>query len=166
MRKEWIAIIIILIVGLTSMFIIEQNSTTIGSAITTINDVSITVPPQFKISVSSVDQVILLDEATNETILVKYLNDGNNSLKEFQKEIKAINDNENLEIHKNVTNKIVHTLYCENYEKEQNYTLTYFEKFDRTILIKMENFDNATRHDINLWYIIDNLQPDYKQSRS
>ena len=166
MDKRWLAISIILIIGLGCMYWVASTSTSVGSAVTIVNDVSVTLPHGFKISVSDADQATLIDESTNETIFIKYLSDGNNSLKEFNKEIKAMNGNSTLEITGNSSNKTVHTLYCKNLNKNNNYSLTYFEKFDRTILIKSENYDNAEKQKSDAMYIINNLQPDYKQNRS
>jgi hypothetical protein len=166
MDKRGIAIIIILIAGLACMYFVVINSTSVGSAVTIVDDVSVTLPQGFKIDVSYTNQAILLDEQTNETILVKYLSDGNNSLKEYNNEIKAIDKNETLEILDNSSNDTAHTLYCRNNDQDNNYSLTYFEKFDRTLLIKMENYDNPKKQNGDLMYIVDNLQPDYKQNRS
>ncbi len=166
MDKRWLTISIILIIGLGCMYWVASTSTSVGSAVTIVNDVSVTLPHGFKISVSDADQATLIDEGSNETIFMKYLSDGNNSLNEYKKEIKAMSGNSALEIVDNSSNKTVHTLYCKNWDKDANYSLTYFEKFDRTLLIKMENYDDTEKQNSDMMYIINNLQPDYKQSRS
>ena len=47
MDKRWIGIIIILIIGLGCMYIIVDNSNSVGNAVTVISDVTITLPPGY-----------------------------------------------------------------------------------------------------------------------
>ena len=48
MDRRWIGILIILIVGLSAMYLIVDNSNTVGNAISVIGDVSVTLPPGYK----------------------------------------------------------------------------------------------------------------------
>ena len=70
MDKRWIGILLILIAGLVCMYYIVDNSTTVGNAISVINDVTIPVPQEMKISVSNRNDVTFLNENTNESIYI------------------------------------------------------------------------------------------------
>ena len=160
MDKRWYGIIIILIVGLGSMFLVVNSSTTVGSAVIIVNDVSVALPHNFKILHNQPDESELQNRDNNETIYIKYLCDGNKSSDEFKKALK----DDNLDIVKNTTNSTLHTIYCKN--QTGVYTLNFFEKCDRTIMIKMSYYNDTSKMNDDLNYIIDSIMPDYKQSRS
>ena len=156
MDNRWYAIIIILIVGLSAMYFVVSSSNTVGS------DVSVTLPDSFKILHNQPDESELQSRNSNETIFIKYLCNGNNSLKEYEKELKSLN-NSDIEVLENSTNGTVHKIICKNTTK---YSLYYFEKYDRTFMIKTTHFNNESDEDSAVNYVIDSIQPDFKQKRS
>ena len=163
MDNRWYAIIIILIVGISAMYFVVSSSNTVGSAVIIVNDISLTLPDNFGIVHNQPDQSEIQNRQGNETIIIKYLCNGNNSLREFNKELKLLSENANVEIIKNSTNGTVHRIVCKN---TTNFSLTFFEKFDRTIVIKTTHYNNETDEDRDINYIIDSIQPDFKQKRS
>ena len=166
MDKRWIAIIAILIIGLGCMSYIVITSTTVGHAVTIVDDLSITLPHGFKIAHSETGQTTLIDDRNQETIFIKHIREGNKSLKEYLKEMKVLKENENVEILKNTSNKTIHTIYYKDLNKDKDYTLYYIDTQNCTILIKMENFKNHADEEKRLDYMLETIEPDYKQSRS
>lgn len=166
MDKRWIIILLILIVGLGCMSYIVMTSTTVGHAVTIVDDLSVTLPHGFKIDHSETGQTTLLDDRTNEIIFIKHIREGNKALIEYLKEIKILKENENVEILKNTSNKTIHTICYKDLNKDKDYTLYYLEKYNCTVLIKMENFKNPEDEQKSLDYMLETIKPDYKQSRA
>ena len=162
MDNRWYAIIIILIVGLSAMYFVVSSSNTVGSAVIIVNDVSVTLPDSFKILHNQPDESELQSRSGNETIFIKYLCDGNNSLKEYEKELKSLN-NSDIEVLENSTHGTVHKIMCKNTTK---YSLYYFEKSDRTLMIKSTHFNNDSDENSTVNYVIDSIRSDFKQKRS
>lgn len=162
MDNRWYAIIIILIVGLSAMYFVVSSSNTVGSAVIIVNDVSVTLPDNFRIIHNQADESELQNRNGNETINIQYLCNGNNSLKEYEKELKSLN-NSDIEVLENSTNGTVHKIICKNTTK---YDLYYFEKYDRTLMIKATHFNNESDENSTVNYIIDSILPDFKQKRS
>ena len=166
MDSRWYGIIIILIAGLGCMYLIASSSTTIGSAVVIVDDLSVTLPPNFKIVHNDIYQIELKNRNNDENIIVKYLSDGNNSQKEYAKEVKALSKNSNVDIVKKNTSDVLQSIYCKNLKNNKEYGEFFFEKFDRTVMIKMTNYQNQTKQDSDLKFVCDAMQPDFKQDRS
>ena len=161
MDKRWYGIIIILIVGLGCMYLVASSSSSVGSAVIIVNDLSVTLPDNFKINHNYDDLIELKNRDNNETIIVQYIKDGNYSLNEYNKELK----NESLDIINKSSDGKVHTIYCK--DKDGGiYSLSYFEAYDRTVLIKMMNYSDYGKEQKDMMYVIDTIQPDFKQDRS
>lgn len=163
MDRRWIAILVILIVGLGCMYYIFETSTSIGSAVTIVDDVSVTLPNGFKIVASGDVDATLLNEATNTTIYMKCLDHKNTSKQAFDKELKTIEKKGEYEITKTTENDTVSTIYLNDGVKD--FSMSYFEEYDRTFLLRTDNFSDEQQQQADMMYIIDTLQPDYKQSR-
>ena len=163
MDKRWIAIIIILIAGLSAMTYIVLTSNTVGNAVTVVDDITISLPPGFKILGTHTGEATLVSEGgSNETVYIKYLNDGNTSSKAFKKRVTSIENNVEFEI----TKKSNNTMQVRNITSNNNMTLKYFEKYDRTLYMKLTGFDNENEANKIINFIVDNAKPDYKQDRS
>lgn len=164
MDKRWYGIILILIGGIFCMFVIAESSTNIGHAVMIIGDTSVTLPNDFKIISNDGTTLILQNRENNESILVKFLSEGNNAQKEYDNHLKA--KNKGLEITNHIANDTAKTVYYKNTTSNREYSMSYVDAYDRTILIKMENYDNLDKRNSDLVFIVNGLQPDYKQSRS
>lgn len=162
MDKRWILLLIILLAGLSAMFYIATISNTIGNAVTVIDDVTVTVPPGFKIIGTHTEDAKLQKEGFNDTIFIKCLGDGDASSKAFKTDVKKIKNNGEFEIIKE-SNK---TVKFSNITSGKNTTHTFFEKADRTFRMELYNFDNDNELERNMQFVIDNIQPDFKQDRS
>ncbi len=83
MDKRWIGILIVLIAGLGCMYLIVSNSNSVGSAVSVINDVTITLPPGYITSEDTSHMCVLHNKQTNETIRIRCLDDGADYINEY-----------------------------------------------------------------------------------
>ena len=83
MDKRWIGIIIILIAGLGCMYLIVDNSTSVGNAVNVINDVTITLPPGYINTEDGSNYCVLFKKETNETMRIKCLKDAKGYIEEY-----------------------------------------------------------------------------------
>ena len=154
MDKRWIGILLILIAGLVCMYYIVDNSTTVGNAISVINDVTIPVPQEMKISVSNRNDVTFLNENTNESIYINCVD--KNPEKAFDKYITSF---------ENSNNSTVQIIDYKNVDSGQNTSFVLFKKVDHTFIMKMNKYSDLEKQDKDMNYIIDNLVHDYKQNK-
>ena len=164
MDKRWYGIILILLAGLACMYLIADNSFNIGHAVMVVDDISVTLPNNFLILSNDQTTLSLQNRHNTESILVKYLSDGNNSQKEYDNHLKA--KSEDLKITKHVSNETAKTIYYKNTTSGKEFLMSYVDAYDRTLLIKMENYNDTNQQNADLMFIIKGLQPDLKQDRS
>ena len=168
MDKRWILIIIIAIIGLSSMYLIVDESMTVGSAITTFSKTTITIPEGFSVEDTSNNLLTLYNKNNNEKIEIYDFGKGN-TIKEMQTNITSeILEEEGLN---NVTNR---TINLEDTEISQTIlkngsnskvVISYFYKYNHTYSIIMTGYKklNTTTQDLD--WILCTLRPDYKQSQ-
>ena len=168
MDKRWILIIIIAIIGLSSMYLIVDNSMTVGSAITTFSKTTITIPEGFSVEDTSNNLLTLYNKNNNEKIEIYDFGKGN-TIKEMQTNITAeILEEEGLN---NVTNR---TINLEDTEISQTIlkngsnskvVISYFYKYNHTYSIIMTGYNKVNTTTQDLDWILCTLRPDYKQSQ-
>lgn len=168
MDKRWILIIIIAIIGLSSMYLIVDESMTVGSAITTFSKTTITIPEGFSVEDTSNNIVTLYNKNNNEKIEIYDFGKGN-TVKEMQTNITAeILQEEGLN---NVTNRTfnlddteINQTILKNGSKSK-VVISYFYKYNHTYSIIMTGYNklNTTTQDLDC--ILYTLRPDYKQSQ-
>ena len=168
MDKRWILIIIIAIIGLSSMYLIVDESMTVGSAITTFSKTTITIPEGFSVEDTSNNIVTLYNKNNNEKIEIYDFGKGN-TIKEMQTNITSeILEEEGLN---NVTNR---TINLEDTEISQTIlkngsnskvVISYFYKYNHTYSIIMTGYNKVNTTTQDLDWILCTLRPDYKQSQ-
>ena len=168
MDKRWILIIIIAIIGLSSMYLIVDNSMTVGSAITTFSKTTITIPEGFSVEDTSNNLLTLYNKNNNEKIEIYDFGKGN-TIKEMQTNITSeILEEEGLN---NVTNR---TINLEDTEISQTIlkngsnskvVISYFYKYNHTYSIIMTGYNKVNTTTQDLDWILCTLRPDYKQSQ-
>ena len=165
MDKRWIGIIIILIIGLGCMYLIVMSSTTVGNAVSVIEDVTITIPPGYINSEDGGSFCVLHNKATNETIRIKCLDDGKNSTQKYEGQLKTLKEQYDITIDNNFTNKTLSMIEYENASSadNSNITLVYFDKCNHTFSMKMEHFTDSESKENAISFIIDTLKYDFKQ---
>ena len=168
MDKRWILIIIIAIIGLSSMYLIVDESMTVGSAITTFSKTTITIPEGFSVEDTSNNLLTLYNKNNNEKIEIYDFGKGN-TIKEMQTNITSeILEEEGLN---NVTNR---TINLEDTEISQTIlkngsnskvVISYFYKYNHTYSIIMTGYNKVNTTPQDLDWILCTLRPDYKQSQ-
>ena len=166
MDRRWYGIIIILIIGLSAMYLIVDNSTSVGNAVAVVGDVSVTLPPTFKTGATHVKDTSMYNSDDN-IIFVTFIGKGNNALKYYKGNLSTMNNNPNINILDNEDKNNTGIIHYENYKSKYdniNETLVFFEKDNRTLSIKLLNFDNSKDQENVISFIKENIKLDYKQN--
>lgn len=166
MDKRWIGILIVLIAGLGCMYLIVSNSNSVGSAVSVINDVTITLPPGYITSEDTSHMCVLHNKQTNETIRIRCLDDGADYINEYNNRLKSLNGEDDIDIQKNFTNKTLSMIKYENKSStdKKDITLVFFEKCKHTFSMQFEHFTNETNQEKMMNFIIDTMKYDFKQN--
>ena len=168
MDKRWIGIILILLAGLSCMYVIVTHSTSVGSAVSVIEDVTITVPHGFITSEDGADYCVFHNKDTNETVRMKCLNDKNTYINEYNKQLTTLKEKGDIKIKNNFKNNTLSLIEYENQSTtDKKYvSVIYFYKCNHTFSMKMEQFtDENSKQDV-MDFIIDTLKFDFKQRTS
>ncbi len=163
MDKRWIYILIILIIGVSCLFLIAESSTTIGKATVKVGSYICTLPDAYNIEKSGDQYAKLINRKTNERIFVKDLGKGDQIHKNMSERWNSLSNDERYHDVKNITiYDSIPAIYYEDYNDTIN-QISYATKFNHTILVKCTCFhDNNTVHK-DTKFIIDSSAPNYKQ---
>ena len=165
MDKRWIGIIIILLVGLSAMFLIVESSNTVGHALAVVGDLSVTIPNGFKVGETSANDASMAN-SEGGTIFLKYISKGKNSLRYFEGNLTDLKNNSNITVLDYSSNGTIHTIkYVNPNSKYENHneTLVFFEKEGRTLSMKLVKYTHFEHQDEDINFIINNIKIDYKQ---
>ncbi len=167
MDKRWIVIIIILIVGISSLFLIANQSDKIGKAITTIDNVVITLPTDFRVEHAGDGYTTLTNRNTGEKLhieLIKEKNKAQSLMKSKLEELKSDNVDNIENYTQNIANITVYTISYQNLSSDSpvNYTVNYLNKLNKTFIITTSNYDDSTSELSDLTDIVTTLRLDYK----
>ncbi len=166
MDKRWIGIIVILIIGLFAMYLIVDNSTSVGNACTIVGDESVTVPPGLKIGNTNALSVTLYNPSNNDTIHIKFIGKGDTTLKEYKKCLNALKQNSkvnNIKDEKNNNTYIIH--YNNLTSKDPNEMRVFVAKNNRTISMKFIKYTDTDKQKQDMDFIVKTLKHDYKQNK-
>lgn len=168
MDKRWIVIFIILIVGISSLYFITDESMKIGKAITTIENVIVTLPTDFRVNADHETSVELINRNTDAKILVELIGQKNkahqlmkNDLQELKNE-NVINIKNNTQ---NISNITTYTISYQNLSSDSpvNYTVNYINKLNKTFIISTYDYNDNVSQMKDLTEIINTLRLDFKQ---
>ncbi|MEE0943602.1 MULTISPECIES: hypothetical protein [unclassified Methanobrevibacter] len=167
MDKRWVLIIIIAVIGLGSMYMIIDNSMTVGSAITTFSKTTITIPDGFSVEDTGNNVLELYNKNNNEKIQIYDLGKGNTVKKMHSNYTATLLEEQDF---KNTTNKtfemddvnITQTILT---GENDTIVVSSFYQYKHTYIIFMSGYDdlNTTTQDLDC--ILYTLRPDYKQSQ-
>ena len=167
MDKRVIMIIAILIVGISCMYVIVDNSTSIGKAITTFSKTSITLPNGFSVGETDSKSAQLYNKRSNEKINIYDLGKGDSTKEKF-KNVTDIYKN-NPDCHDlNETTRTVNNITILQLNMEKNNTLSsraVFYDYNHTYLVDINGFEDMNKLNNDLEFIVSTLQPDYKQGK-
>ena len=169
MDIRWIKILIILIIGLSAMYLIADNSNSVGNAICVIGDVTVTLPSGFKTGDSHATDVSIYNPDNNNTIFIKFISKGNGALKTYNDTLDSLKHNDNVIILDHSKKDNYYVIHYENYKTKYNNpneTQVFFEKDNRTLSMKLVKYDSFDTQDKEISYIIDNTQLDFKQNKN
>lgn len=171
MNKKWILILIFLIVGCCCLFYVIETSSTVGNAITVVNKTVVSLPDEFSIENRENRYSTLLNKNTNEKITIEDLSKGESALDNFKEKLIDLSKNPDINHITNSTlnidNITAYKIDYQNITKENNSDLcnVYVFTCNHTFLIKLENYNNSTKLNENLDYVITHMTPDFKQSQ-
>lgn len=160
-------IIAILIVGLSCMYVIVDNSNTIGNAITTFSKTSVTLPYGFSVGETNTESAELYNKQNDERINIYDLGKGNHMKDSFKNITETYKNNPR---YYNISNetKNVNDVEVHQLNMETNNTISsssVFYHYNHTYLVEMSGFKDINKVNENLKFIITTLQPDYKQAQ-
>lgn len=167
MDKRWIGIIIILLAGLGCMYLIVDNSTSVGNAVDVISDVTITLPPGYITTEDSIDYSVLIKKETNETMRIKCLKNTKGYIEEYNTRLNSLKKQGDIIIHNNFTNDKLGMIEYENQSSTNKkfISMVYFDKCEHTFSIQMKHFTDNKSKDNAINFIIDNMKYDFKQQK-
>lgn len=162
MDKRWIGILIILIAGLGCMYLIADNSNSVGNAITVVKDVSIGVPLSYKIDDTTSDVAKLVNPSTKERIEIRCVD--KNPQKAFTKSINSFQDKYNVEL-KNLSDKTIEHIELKDVDSGNITSFVLFEKENHSFIMKLSGYKDSAQLEKDMTYIIENMQHDFKQNK-
>jgi len=166
MDKRWIGIILILIIGLFSMYLIVDNSTSVGNACTVVGDESVTVPPGLKIGNTDALSATLYNPSNNDTIIIKFIGKGDTAQKEYKNSLNSLKQHSNINIIKHEKNNDTYMIQYENITSKNPKELQAFvAKDNRTISMKFIKYTDADKQKQDMDFIVKTLKHDYKQNK-
>ena len=167
MDKRVIMIIAILIVGIGCMYVIVDNSYTIGHAITTFSKTTITLPDGFSVGDTDETSAELYNKKSSEKIDIHDLGKGNRVKDSFKNVTETYKNNPKYS-NINDETKNINGVEVLQLTSETNNTISsssVFYYYNHTYRIDMSGFEDMNKANNILEFIITTLQPDYKQAQ-
>ena len=168
MNNKWLIIIFVLLIGLGSLYLIVESSNTVGSAIMGVSKYTVTLPDGFSNAKAGDETPTMVNGATKETIVFKDLGKEKKMPKIIKSEYDNLTNNDEIEILKNTTNNTqnnVHTIIYKNLTNDENYSMIFFTKFNHGFSLKIWNYISENELIDHVNFIINTMQPDYKQKQ-
>lgn len=173
MDKRWIAILIIMIIGIGCGYFIAQHSSTIGHAIADVSKSTVSMPYGFSATPVGETGLKLENKNTKETIYIEDLGSGDNTKKSFEEKFEKISKAKNNKVIENTVittpNGIkAYTAHYNDFNKEpsKNKSIAYFYTYGHTFYTKLTGFKDIDNTEEMMIFIIDSVQPDYKKPRT
>lgn len=168
MDKRWIYILIIMIIGVTCLYIIVDSSEYVGCANVNVNTFTVTLPSEFNIYDKTSKELIINNRKTQEKIKITDLGKGNSSESNITKMINTLSDNDNVTFIEETTlticNETFPSIYYEKTPDLLN-RITLVYKYGHLFSIDCSNFHDNETININTGLLTDSLKPDYKQKQ-
>lgn len=161
MDKRWFGILLIFIIGLGCMYLIVDHSNTVGKALTVCNEMTITIPDGFTLTDERSNSVTLVNHA-KEKISIGVSEEGNDTAKTANEEYKNLKQNGELKITKKTDNETQHRIYYKNLTSDKDSVITFFEKDNRTIKLKMHQYKGYEK---DIKFIQNTVVHNFKQNK-
>ena len=144
------------------MYLVVNDSNTVGNAVTVVKDISISVPPGFKIDSTTDNTANLLNEKSSECINIKCVD--KNPYKSFAKSVSSFESKNNAKP-ENLSNKSVEHVQFKDTGSGQFTSFLLFEKENHFLTVKLSNYTDASQLEKDMNYLIDNMVHDFKQNK-
>lgn len=168
MNKKWIVIILVFLVGLSCIYLIVESSNTIGNAIMGVSKYTVTLPDGFSNAKSGDATPTMINGKTKETIVFKDLGNAKKMSEQMELEYKNLTSYSEIKILKNTTNNTgnnVNIIIYKNLTDNKNYSIAFFTKFNHGFSLKISNYNSENELNQHINFIINTMQPDYKQKQ-
>lgn len=168
MDKRWIVIFIILIVGISALYVIVNDSDRLGKAIDTIDNVIITFPADFKETDKTKTSAQIMNRNTGETIDIQLIKEKNKAHPLMKSKLNELNSSDDVKDLKNFTqnisNKKVYVITYQNVSEENpmNYSMYFVNKINKTFILTSFNYTDTSTQLKDVAYLIDTIRIDYK----
>ena len=86
-KDKKLIIIIVLAIGIGCLYLVADNSTSVGNAVVSIGDVILTIPPSFTNFQTHGETVSVENKYTGEKMYFELIDDGNDSLSKYNNKI-------------------------------------------------------------------------------
>ena len=160
--------------GISSLFVIVNNSITVGSASQTVGHVIISIPGDFSVY-SADDNSVSLVSSEGYKIRFAEVQEGNESENLFNKRIDMLSNDSGETILKkgtlNVSNTEIYTVYYHSDKNEEhnelNSSISYFDQYNHTYFLRIWSFDYSKDYNETISFIttiLGNMREDYKQN--
>ena len=172
MDRRWLLIILILIVGLGCLYFIVDNSTSVGTAIASVDQVIVTLPPGFTNFQTHDNSVGIENKYTKEKLYLESIEHKDTASSRFNKTVSNLQEKEDVKVINyttiNVKNVTAYIVYYQNISSgtPENHMTGYFYDFNSTFVVSMEKFSDYNKGESNIRYIIDTLYTDYKKPKN
>lgn len=167
MDKRWIYILVILIIGVSCLYLIVESSTTIGKATVSVNSFLVTAPDSFNIFDDDKYYTDLINRNTREKLFIKDLGKKKDIINsDMSERVEKLYEDGNYANIKNITpyDDDIPTVYYEDSNSTLN-QMSYVVKYNHTFFIRASHFhDNATMQK-DVKFVIDSIIPNYKQKQ-
>lgn len=169
MNKQYLVIIIILIMGLTSLYFISINSDVVGSASISVNKYIFSSPEGFVLDYSKSNEVALHSSSEENLSMYVTIIDDSNYFPSFLDWLENNSDYTILSKGSIKVNDIdVDTVYNRhklNNNLSNNCSIFYFNKYGTNFKLEITGFNYDTDRNKTMNFLIDvvtSLKPDYK----
>ena len=169
MDKRWILIIIILLVGISALYFSAIESNGVGNAVTTIQNVVVTVPAEDMIGRTTDTSLELVGRENNETMNITLIREKDVAFDLMQSDLKNIKKSNALNVENDTQDfngKIGYVIKYQEIKEDTtlNHTVAYVNKLNKAFIIDSYGYDDADKQVKDLTYIIDTLKLDFKVS--
>ena len=147
MDKRWILIIIIFAIGISGLYYTANESLKVGDAISTMNEVIVTMPQDFRIVEKTLTHVGLQSRSNDEKMKSDLTKLGTDNIKNTSEKLSGVKVYEI----KNLNNGTIKY---------------YFNKFNRTFKMESQHYKDTAKEKADISYMIKGLSIDYKVKTS
>lgn len=176
MDKRWLIIILILIIGCGTLYLIVDNSNVVGKASVNLKDSTFTLPLGFDVFNSrQINDIEIVNYKTNMKIQIIELENNNSAKADFNNSLSDLYNGTEFKVIDsgvatiaNITCYVIQFKHNENVSGNgsNNFTYIFFYKDNYTYNIRVWNFDYKTDQEFvsgNVSFIIDSLRINYKK---